>query len=171
MAQRYNRYTSTVTSNIAMPVTFIKNTVKRAKVGRLNLRIAPKVRYGLELLSAKERKSLSALFEEFATQLMNERLTERRKRPGEQREVQISILDETWDPLAPDRLVKLALLAPDYLSDRDKTIWTVIQENPDFWRDKSNQTPNMVLIRDSWDSIEKQAEEYLGKHGSPASPA
>ena len=142
-------------------------TIKpKTKGDRLNLRISTKMRYGLELLARKEGKTISALFEEVAASLLVDRLTKLRKKPGARKMEEVSILDETWDILDADRLVKLAQLAPDYLSDRDRTIWKVICEHPGYWRDEARQIPDMGAIRDNWDAIEQQAEKYLDKHGS-----
>ena len=138
-----------------MPVTIIK-------ADRLNLRITQKTRYALELAARKEGTSFAQLFDEIAHQLISEKLTEVRIRPGGRKPEEVSILEETWDPLPPDRLVKLAQLAPEYLSDRDRIIWTVIRENSDYW--DGNQ-PKMKMIRNDWDAIEKEAEAYMKKFG------
>ena len=146
-----------------MPVIF-----RRAKSDRLNLRIAPRAKFGLELLAKKERKTPSAIFEEALTRLFEERLREERRVPGEQGTVQVSLLDETWDALAPDRLVKLARLAPEYLDDKERAIWTVIRERADCWRDKETESPNMPAIREAWSSIEAEADRYLEQFGPNA---
>lgn len=145
-----------------MPITVIK----KGKSDRLNLRISPKLKYGLELLARKEGKTLSALIEEVTSPVVVERLTEQRKKPGDRVQQEVSILDESWHTLAPDRLVKLAQLAPEYLSDREQTIWTVIGEHAGYWRDETSQVPDMGAIRGNWEAIELQADEYLKKFGS-----
>lgn len=143
-----------------MTLTFLKN-MRAEKSDRLALRISAKNKFALELLAQKEGLSLSTLFMQILEKPLKEGLTISKQNGRQTR--QIFIPDEAYDPLIPDRLVKLAMIAPELLNDREKVIWKVIQEKSAYYSDGS---PNFKVIRDGWESIQIDAEELLKKHSN-----
>jgi hypothetical protein len=126
------------------------------KSDRLALRISAKDKFALELLANKKGISLSALFTEIAKPALKEGLTIKKvigRKSGE-----LYIPDEVYDPLIPDRLVKLAMLRTDLLSEQEKIIWKVIREHPGYWVE---EMPNFKKIRDNWSEIENQANALI----------
>ena len=129
------------------------------KGDRLTLRIAAKDKFALELLAQKEGLTLSTLVMKSLERPLREGLTVSKKQG--KRTVKIYIPDAAFDPLTPDRLVNLALVAPELLTDREKVIWKVIKENPAFMHENS---PDFKSIRLRWESIQTEADELLDKH-------
>ena len=129
-----------------------------AKHDRLTLRLSAKERFSLELLALKEGITLSRLLMRIAEPAIREGLTiEKVKgRPNEK----IFIPDEAFDPLEPDRIVKLAMIEPNLLSDMNAVIWKVIQEDQTYW---TAENPDFDSIRNNWDSINKSAQELIEK--------
>lgn len=129
-----------------------------ARHERLTLRLSAKERFSLELLALKEGITVSRLLMKIAEPAIREGLTiEKVKgRPKEK----IYIPDEAFDPLEPDRIVKLAMIAPNLLSDTNAVIWKVIQEDQTYW---IAEKPDFDSIRNNWDSINKRAQELIEK--------
>lgn len=122
---------------------------------RLTLRISGKDKFAFELLARKEGLSLSALFKKILDESLKKGLTLPRSDNSKE---QVYIPDIAYDPLVPDRLVKLAQASPDLLTDREQVIWKVIQENPAYW---SNNSPDFSSIRNRWSSIQSDSEAML----------
>ena len=127
------------------------------KNDRITLRISGKDKFALELLARKKKTTLSALVLELCDPAMKEGLTITK------RNQKIYIPDTAYNPLAPDRLVKLAQVAPEMLDDREQVLWTAIQENSDYWNGSS---PRFDMIRELWDSINLEADTLLKAYGS-----
>ena len=139
------------------PVKWRKSNPDKAE--RLGLRISAKDKFALELLALKKGTTVSALVMEAVRDPLVNGLTTTARVGGEEKVVYIP--DEAYDPLVPDRTVKLAMVAPDLLSDREQVIWKVIQEDPAYIGEEG---PNYKAIRDRWDSIESTADDLLGIH-------
>lgn len=129
------------------------------KADRLALRINARDKFALELLAQKKGTTVTALVMEFIRKPLEKELTVTRNLNGN--EETLYIPDEVYDPLLPDRTVKLAQVAPELLSDNEKVIWKVIQENPAYMLDG---VPRLKAIRERWESIKSYADELLGKH-------
>lgn len=94
-----------------------------AKVETLTIRVSPKIKYGLELLARKQHRTLSSVADWALSKALKE--------PGEG--LEDGLLEEVWDPLEPDRLVKLALKCPELLTYEEQLLWKVIKDNSYFW--------------------------------------
>ncbi len=129
-----------------------------AKNDRLTLRLSAKERFAIELLALKEGVTVSRLLMRIAEPALKLGLT-KEKVKGNHRE-KIYIPDEAFDPLDPDRLVKLALIEPNLLTDMNAVIWKVIQEEPKYWTDDE---PYLKEIRNNWSAIEDKANELIKK--------
>jgi len=63
-----------------------------------------------------------------------------------------------WDVYEQDRLVKLALIAPDLLTEEEQKIWRVISEDKKYL--PSAAKPNFGAIRDGWNRIKDRVRQY-----------
>ncbi|MEO5355047.1 MAG: hypothetical protein H7835_17810 [Magnetococcus sp. XQGC-1] len=69
--------------------------------------------------------------------------------------------DRVWDPVEPDRLVKLAQNRPDLLTHHEQLMWKAIRENHDWCRTLgAKYAPNIKAIRRDWAAIQRQADEW-----------
>jgi|GEM_PF-3743180 len=141
-----------------MAVT-IKSKSRAEQGDRLTLRISSKDKFALELLAQKEGLSLSALFMKTIERPLKEGLTIS-KQSGDHNE-KVYVPDEAYDPLIPDRLVRLASIAPEFLTDREQVAWKVIKETPAYW---SKSTPDYKKIREKWESIQTVTNKLLDQY-------
>jgi len=126
------------------------------KNDRITLRISGRDKFALELLARKRKTTLSALVLELCSPAMKEGLTVNNRKET------IYIPAAAYDPLAPDRLVKLAQLAPELLDDREQVLWTAIKENSDCW---DGTVPDFSIIRELWEFINKDADLLIKDYG------
>lgn len=131
------------------------------KAERLALRINAKDKFALELLAQKQGTTVSALIMESIRRPLEEGLTVTKTGCGENKTIYLP--DEAYDPLLPDRTIKLALVAPEFLSDYEQIIWKVVQEDPAYM---GEGVPNFKAIRDRWESIKSTADDLLKLHSS-----
>lgn len=142
-----------------MPVHIIHKS-KPEKGETLTMRISSKDKFALDLLARKRGLTLSAVMMEALKIPIEEYLT---VEVSDGRKSSKAFLpDVAYDPLTPDRLVKLALNAPELLTIRQQVEWKVIKENPDYWGTKN--TPNFRAIREDWEAIQDKATALLEEH-------
>ncbi len=142
-----------------MPAKARKTYAANAEV--LTVRLSPKMKFGLELLSRKQHRSLSAIVQHLLDRELRENLKVT-KDVGDNiegwREEHVRLLDLVWDPYEPDRLVKLGMHSPDLLDVDEELKWKVIQDDyKRYWH--SAKKPNYKAIRDDWSDISKKAED------------
>lgn len=68
-----------------------------------------------------------------------------------------------WDPLTPDRFLKIATMAPQFLSETERVRWKVISEDAQYF-DENGQL-NHKRVRDNWNEINKLERELQEIHG------
>jgi hypothetical protein len=102
--------------------TKIEKKTALVKTEVVTLRLDPKTKFGLELLSRKQYRSLSSVVE-WAINYALQNGTEG-----------IEDLDNIWDVEEADRLVKLAILQPNLLSYEEQLVWKIIKEHGYFWK-------------------------------------
>jgi len=138
---------------------YIRHKSKAEKGDTLTLRISTKDKFALDLLATIQRKSLSSIVMEAIQKPLRDGLTMEIK--GGRGKSPIYIPDVAYDPLIPDRLVKLAMVAPDLLTEREKVVWKIVQEDSVFWTDN---TPTLSKIRANWDSIQTETDKLLDSY-------
>ncbi len=142
-----------------MPAKARKTYAANAEV--LTVRLSPKMKFGLELLSRKQHRSLSAIVQHLLDRELRENLTVAKDVEDDMRGWHVEhvrILDLVWDPYEEDRLVKLATHSPDLLDLDEELKWKVIQDDyKRYWH--SAGKPNYKAIRDDWSDISKKAED------------
>ena len=139
---------------------YIKRQSKAEKGDTLSLRISSKDKFALDLLAQKQGLTLSAAVMQALQEPLREHLTVVISEGRSKKNVYLP--DVAFDPLTSDRIVKLAMVAPEMLTVRQQVEWKVIQENPTYWG-KSN-TPKLDVIRNSWEEIQSKAEHLLAEH-------
>jgi len=134
-----------------MPLTIKRKTEKEE---RLSLRVTARDKFAVDLYGRMTEKTISAIAKEALEMILKKPETGLyRKIEGEDK----YLPDLCWDPLEPDRLLKLAKFAPDLMSDIEQVTWKVISGDATYFRD-FEQT-NLDAIRDNWDEIKLKAEE------------
>lgn len=128
---------------------------KNDKDERLNLRVTPKIKYMLELMVRSSNKTASSLIID-GIQAISKNQTYGIQRKVDGRDVNVA--QQSWDPLEIDRLVKLAKIAPDLLTDWETLLWKAIQEDEKYHNE--NAILNLKLIRDDWHKIQKKAAKF-----------
>lgn len=139
-----------------------KNTQNKAE--SITVRINPKLKYGLELLSRKQHRTISSVVEwaiERAIQDSQEGLWSRN--------VEENILDHVWDIDESDRLANLAISSPTLLSYEEEVLWKLIKENGAVWKGHFNadgeytwsvsrEALNREILRKHWETFKEVAE-------------
>ncbi|MBF0612752.1 MAG: hypothetical protein HQL55_16640 [Magnetococcales bacterium] len=134
----------------------------------VSVRVSPKTKFSLELLSRIQRRTVSAIVHmaierELRRDGSRLNLDEGDNAemadnwPGRREENESYLPDLLWDPIVSDRLVKLAQNRPDLLTHQEQLMWKAIQENPRWYR---AGTPDLLAIRSAWAEINRQAEEW-----------
>jgi hypothetical protein len=139
--------------------------VKKARgEERLSLRLSSQAKFSIELLARIKETSLSRLVLDALELKSREELTRKVVRDdGSEEEVYLP--EAVWDPLMPDRLVKLATYAAELLTEPERVQWTVISENNRFWTaDNDGKEPRLQAIRSHWDDIQAEAEALMNAH-------
>ncbi|MEY4683542.1 MAG: hypothetical protein RLZ25_1, partial [Pseudomonadota bacterium] len=93
--------------------------MKKNKTAGLNLRMSPRCKFNLELLSRKQRRSISSVIEDMATAAMNSTM------PG--------IAEKLWAPDDAGRVINMAIHSPDLLTHDEELIVNTIIHEPLLW--------------------------------------
>jgi hypothetical protein len=141
----------------AMAVTYVKKEVNDEK---LTIRLSPRLKYTVELLSRRMDESTSAVIKE-AIRYMAEGPDGLwgTKENGDS----LLIPDACWDPLDVDRFVKLAIHAPELLNNTETVDWKVITEDPKYYTPENGA--NFKRIRDDWELIRAESSRLIKEHG------
>ncbi|WP_426781184.1 hypothetical protein [Pseudomonas syringae] len=160
------------------------------KTDALTLRLDPRTKFLIELLSRNGHQSITGVIESAVSRLGNER---RVKMPWG--EASLSVASERlWSPIESDRVVNLALFAPSLLTHEESCIAAVLEaashiffnryevrgEQDVAYRSHATErlrgvfrednelgtvfvTPKRNVIRLAWDLITERAEEIAEK--------
>lgn len=117
----------------------------------LSIRIDPKVRYGLELLSRTQRRSVTGVAEWSILQAFhNEKITVEggREIPFEH------FLSWVWSVNEVDRLIKLYFHGPELLTFEEERMARVIVATPMLWngKDRSIESFELDFALENWDT-------------------
>ncbi len=106
-------------------------TVKAPKTEALSIRIDPRLRYGLELLARKQRRSVTGVVEWAIDQVLGNEAADWLIN-GEP----ISFMDavkQVWSPNEIERLVLLGSHFPDLMTYEETRLHHVLIHSPDLW--------------------------------------
>lgn len=109
-----------------------------SKLGRtetVSIRLDPRLNYLCELAARSQRRTKSSfieamLAEQIQTQIINKW---RESEYGEPRTFGSSA-DTLWHVREGQRLVALAIVAPELMTFEEQNVWALIEENGYFWR-------------------------------------
>lgn len=124
-----------------------KTKTSASKGEAVNIRVNPKTRFGLELLSRKQHRTLTSVIEwavELALTDPNNGLWHNKSRGTFVVEPDF-ILEKVWDPSESDRFIKLAVHYPYLLSYEEEVLWKNIKEESLLW--KSNWSAFVIEDR------------------------
>jgi hypothetical protein len=117
--------------------THWKETFKNNKKEEtISLRVTPKLRYGLELLSKKQHRSVSSVVTWAIEKAINDTDEGLRKGSG-------VTLNDLWDVDSADRLVKLVHHSPELLTYEQEKIVKAAKENG--WWPKEGESASQGL--------------------------
>lgn len=125
---------------------------KSPKTETLAVRIDPKEKYGLEILSRMQRRSLTSLVEYTINQKLREYLVIDEPQKSSLFKDKVyeegCILDDIW---ADDEVMRLILLldfAPQLLTFEEGLVWKLIQDNAIYWIGKLKEKESKYI----WDT-------------------
>ena len=153
----------------------------------VSLRIDPKTRYAIELLSREQKRTITGVIEWAVMQALQNQSTASSDR--EARSL-LSLTEETWSPDEAERITLLGIQAPHLLDHEESCLWSVIRNSGFFLKaidvDENgipkSFVPRMGAIKLAWPLIkdlgvqlanwssqfssrvitEKDVREYLG---------
>ncbi len=125
---------------------------KQGKGTPFSIRLSPKTKFGLELLSRVTRRTNSAVIE---VALEKEIKAELNLDVNGRKQ---NLADVVWDPDLICRFVKMAQFAPDILSIEEEMWWKIICDDEKYFE---MEEPNCEMIRKDWAIITKKADDRL----------
>jgi hypothetical protein len=144
-----------------------KDKTIQTKAESITVRVSPKLKFGLELLSRKQHRTLSSVVEWALEKAMQDKIEGlwANKKYSEEK---VYILDEVWDIDEPDRLVNLAFEFPNLLTYEEEVLWKLIRENGFVWMGHyvasqwtwSTDSKSYLLmpeLRENWEKFKKVA--------------
>jgi hypothetical protein len=149
---------------------------KQSKVETLTIRMSPKIKYGLEILSRKQHRTLTSVAEWALDRVLNDRNEGLWMTEGNET---FNLLERIWDPIEPDRFIKLALQFPTLLTYEEELLWKVVCENGFFWKGSKNKQGILTwecssdsikinAVREHWDSLKKVISGDLEPESLPS---
>lgn len=141
-----------------------KKAPKPSKTDALSIRIDPRVRFGLEMLSRLQRRSVTGVVEWSIADAFQH--------------VQIALADgdtvqfdaflaKAWAVNELERIARLAELQPSLLTYEEERIMQVISATDAFWSTK-NRNPvhlNLALLLDNWERAKPVIMEAAARAG------
>jgi hypothetical protein len=146
------------------------------KADTITVRLSPRIKYGLELLSRMQHRTLSDVVNWAIESIMRDR-----QRGLFDKETGVNMLEQAWEPHLADRIIKLAVLYPNLLNYEEELLWKLIQEHEVFWKkhfQASLSTPEQSkaevwdvvhsslrfdLLRAHWDSLKSSLNDPVAQ--------
>lgn len=143
----------------------MKKATGSKKTEALTLRLDPKMKYQIELLSRIWHQSITGVIEKAVGRVSRDIET----KLANNNSMSISALAEiAWAPDDADRIIRMAGLAPHLLSHDEACIWSVVDAAEDdcffrYWVNEKGKLvsirPRMKAIKLSWSLILERAEQ------------
>lgn len=137
-----------------MPVTFKKKT----KGTPFSIRFTPRIKFALELLGRRQRRTHAIIIERALEREAEECLTLSEEESGGIDGHPRNMLDFLWDPEEADRFVKLAQHFPKLLTYQEEHQWKMIRESKKYWK---NRQPVIEAIRQDFGEIKEAAAQKV----------
>jgi len=113
----------------------------------VTVRLDPKLKFAAELAARKQRRTISS-FIEWAVEEAVDMITINQTKTSIK-----DVMNRTWDVEEPDRIVKLALNYPEFLTFDEERLWKIISEQPYFWYRDWERGGGWQLV-ESWVNFE-----------------
>src|SRR5262245_9991943 len=113
----------------------------------MTLRLEPRLRFALNLLARKRRRSMASIMEYALYKAIEDSADGLFRRTGGTDE---DLLELTWDPEEADRFVKTGLHWRHIFTYEEELLWKVIQEDRKFWK---GEKPDFIAIRKQWHAL------------------
>lgn len=140
------------------------------KSATVTIRLTPKMRFGLELMSRRHHDSVQEIMQRAINDLFgstHEGLLVDLCRPEDEVAeglfAPVNILNAVWSESAAERLANLALLCPELLNTPERRIWSEVVGCERYWQ-TSEQSPektrNALLIdvlEEDWERLKSSA--------------
>ena len=131
-----------------------------AKTVVLSLKVTPKVRFGLEMLSRMRNTSVPDLVTRAVSDLFDSESiglwVDDDKRPDEDFAGRRYLLDELWAERPSDRFANIALRCEDLCTIAERTLWLHVEGEAKYWAHEKLRTEKEFL-RDAlaldWDKL------------------
>jgi hypothetical protein len=138
----------------------------RVKTEMLMVRLSPKTKFALDLISRRRQMTMSQVVERELERLIQDPRGDLLvvEKPGEN----VKVLDVTWHDDALLRFLKIAENFPSLLRPMELSIWNLINANPNkFFHEVRMETPEGIIaarkeidvdrIRRDWENLAKAA--------------
>lgn len=129
----------------------------------LTLRLTPKVRFGLELMSRVHKETIPEIVANAIAQSLTAEYGGLFVFTEESKERPKNLLELIWDERPSDRLINLAVRYPSVMSRTELAIWQRIRQTPKYWRSerarKAKSPADSAVLRDvvaaDWEAISR----------------
>ena len=113
-----------------------QNPVDEHKKGvSITVRVTPRTKFVIDLLTKSQHRSVTALFESFVARAEEDEFVHEDE--GGPR----SLVDMLWDTDDISRLVNLASIAPKFMTYEEQVLWRVMRDEPLFWVETQREFP------------------------------
>lgn len=134
-----------------------KKSQASSKTDALSIRIDPRLRYGLELLSRVQRRSVTGVVE---WAIENALRTEQVDPLSEYSSTFAQAVTSTWSPNEPERLQNLAKNYPDLMTYEESRLWRVLAETEPLRAGTgSRSTLLMSVVNQQWEKLKPLLQE------------
>ena len=135
------------------------------KSATVTIRLTPKIRFGLELMSRRYNDSIQTMLQRAITDMFgstHEGLLVDLCRPEDEVAeglfAPVNILNAIWSESEPERLANLAILCPELLNTLERRIWAKVMESSRYWLtaagDQKNQrTLLLEKLEEDWELL------------------
>ncbi len=129
----------------------------RRRTENVTIRFDVRLRYGLELATREQKRSVSSFIEWAVEKALS-------ASESHSHGTIASLLDEVWDLDPADRVLKLAKADQRLLSHEERIILKAIEESPELFQlaNKKAEKLDVKKIRRCWDQLELVGEGELG---------
>lgn len=146
--------------------------VMRERKGQLfSLRLTPRMRFGLELLARKWGTNVAAVVTVSVEQMFNSDSMGLRLPPRGRDEPVIAV-DFVWSPHEHERFARLGEYFPELLSDGERYLWRMIEEDPRYWKRESvpvqGSRGKKMLINVDLEKLEADWSKLKARAGIPS---
>ena len=131
-----------------------------AKTSTLSVRLTPKMRFGLEMMSRLHRETLPDIVTRAINDVFDSEDEGLWDDEGDIAEIggRRNLLPLLWSPRPSDRLANLAFHCEYLLSTVESRLWAKIKASPTFWSSQTERTEEFLLrdvLAEGWEALEQ----------------